>query len=140
MIRTKSALSTQERPRAEVAAVPGEEHRETRRVSLAVELSLTSASRFFAGLSGNLSEGGVFVSTYHSLEQGSLVALDFALPGSPRIVHAEGEVKWHRDGSPDVAPGVGIAFRDLSDDDRAAIGRFCSRRIPLRYDDYDAVG
>ena len=120
---------------AETTAELVGEHRETQRVSLSVELHLASESHFFSGLSGNISEGGVFVSTYRALARGSLVEIDFSLPGSTRTVRARGEVRWHRDGSPDASPGVGIAFEDLSEEDRLAIQRFCSVRPPLYYED-----
>ena len=118
------------------ASESGEEHRASKRISLQVELHLASDSHFFSGLSGDISEGGVFVSTYRALAQGSLVDLEFSLPGSDHPLHARGEVRWHRDATPQgPPPGVGISFDDLSDDDRSAIHRFCTMRPPLYYDD-----
>lgn len=111
------------------------EHRATPRTSLVVELHLASDSHFFSGLSGDISEGGVFVSTYRDLATGTPVDLEFSLPGSERVVKAKGEVRWHRSASPDVPPGVGIAFDELADEDRALIHRFCTLRPPLYYDD-----
>lgn len=115
--------------------VPEVEHRAAPRTSLVVELHMASDSHFFSGLSGDISEGGVFVSTYRDLATGTLVDLEFSLPGSERVVKAKGEVRWHRSASPDVPPGVGIAFEDLGDEDRALIHRFCTLRPPLYYDD-----
>ena len=112
-----------------------EEHRASKRISIEVELHLASESHFFSGLSGDISEGGVFVSTYRALAMGSLVDLEFTLPGAAEPLHARGEVRWHRDGTPDVPPGVGIAFDELSDEDRKVIHRFCTMRPPLYYDD-----
>ena len=126
---------------AAVAALPvglevvEEEHRASKRVSLQVELHLASESHFFSGLSGDISEGGVFVSTYRALAQGSLVDLEFSLPGFDHPLHARGEVRWHRDATPHGPPGVGISFDELTDDDRDAIHRFCTMRPPLYYDD-----
>lgn len=112
-----------------------EEHRASKRISLEVELHLASESHFFSGLSGDISEGGVFVSTYRALAMGSLVDLEFSLPGSDEPLHARGEVRWHRDATPDFPPGVGISFDELSDEDRKVIHRFCTMRPPLYYDD-----
>lgn len=112
-----------------------EEHRASKRISIEVELHLASESHFFSGLSGDISEGGVFVSTYRALAMGSLVDLEFSLPGAAEPLHARGEVRWHRDATPDVPPGVGISFDDLSDEDRKVIHRFCTMRPPLYYDD-----
>ena len=112
-----------------------DEHRKSERISLSVELHLASESHFFSGLSGDISEGGVFVSTYRDLATGTPVDLEFSLPGSNRVVKAKGEVKWHRSASEGAPPGVGIAFEELSEDDRRLIHRFCSIRPPLYYDD-----
>lgn len=126
---------------AAVAALPlplevvEAEHRASKRISLQVELHLASDSHFFSGLSGDISEGGVFVSTYRALAQGSLVDLEFSLPGFERPLHARGEVRWHRDATPHGPPGVGISFDELNEDDRKAIHRFCTMRPPLYYDD-----
>ena len=127
--------------KANAASLPAppiedEEHRASKRISLQVELHLASDSHFFSGLSGDISEGGVFVSTYRALAQGSLVDLEFSLPGYEQPLHARGEVRWHRDATPQgPPPGVGISFDQLSDDDRNAIHRFCTMRPPLYYDD-----
>lgn len=111
------------------------EHRATRRTALEVELHLSSESHFFSGLSGDISEGGVFVSTYRDLATGTPVDLEFSLPGSDRVVKAKGEVRWHRNASEGAPPGVGIAFDEVSDEDRALIHRFCTLRPPLYYED-----
>ena len=133
-------LASLELPSASVPSdmtptLPEIEHRAAPRASLVVELHLASDSHFFSGLSGDISEGGVFVSTYRDLATGTPVDLEFSLPGSERVVHAKGEVRWHRSASPDAPPGVGIAFDELADEDRALIHRFCTLRPPLYYDD-----
>lgn len=128
-------LTTASVPKDMTPTVPEMEHRAAPRTSLVVELHMASDSHFFSGLSGDISEGGVFVSTYRDLATGTPVDLEFELPGSDRVVKAKGEVRWHRSGSPDAPPGVGIAFEELADEDRAVIHRFCTFRPPLYYDD-----
>jgi uncharacterized protein (TIGR02266 family) len=110
------------------------EKRASERASLSVELHMSSDSHIFTGLSGDISEGGVFVQTYRELADGSAVDMEFWLPGSNEALHLSGIVRWHRDGSPDAPPGVGIAFDELSNDERDRIHRFCSIRPPLYYD------
>jgi uncharacterized protein (TIGR02266 family) len=102
------------------------------RVALAVEIDLSSGSHFFSGLSGDLSEGGVFVETYRDIPVGSEVALEFDLPNGS--VTAHGSVKWHRDHSDSSPPGVGVSFDDLSEEGKEIIVAFCSKRAPLYYD------
>ncbi len=108
------------------------EHRTHPRVAIAVEIDLASESHFFSGLSGDVSEGGVFVQTYRDIKVGSEVAVEFGLPGGH--VTAHGKVRWHRENSDSSPPGVGISFDDLSEEDRDLIHRFCQARAPLYYD------
>ncbi len=108
------------------------EHREKQRVALEVEIDLHTDSHFFSGLSGDVSEGGIFVQTYRPLAIGDEVALSFDLPDGR--VEAHGKVRWHRAHSDANDPGFGIAFDALSEDDRAAIHAFCAARAPLYYD------
>jgi len=112
-----------------------EEKRESQRVSLSVDIHLSSDSHFFSGLSGDISEGGLFLSTYRALAVGSPVALEFSLPGSHDALRAKGEVRWLREHSTGQPQGVGIAFEELADDDRERIHRFCTMRPPLYYED-----
>ncbi|HVH48047.1 MAG TPA: TIGR02266 family protein, partial [Labilithrix sp.] len=114
---------------------PAVEHRASRRVAVAVDIHFASDSHFFSGLSGDISEGGLFLSTYRPLDVGTEVDLEFSLPGEGRALHARGEVRWIREHSAYQSRGVGIAFEDLSEDDRERIHAFCSSRPPLYYDD-----
>lgn len=112
-----------------------EEHRASQRVAVAVEIDLASDSQFFSGLSGDISEGGLFLSTYRSLPVGSVVDLEFSLPGSEAPLRARGEVRWLREHATGQPRGVGIAFDELADEDRESIHRFCTMRPPLYYED-----
>jgi uncharacterized protein (TIGR02266 family) len=108
------------------------ERRAEPRASLGVDISLSSESTFFVGLTGDLSEGGVFVVTYQAVRKGSEVDLEFRLP---RVtVHARGRVRWLRRATEDTPPGVGIAFTAMSAPDREHIESFCRKRQPLYYD------
>lgn len=124
-----------ERDVEEALAAYDEEQRASRRVAVAVDVHLASDSHFFSGLSGDISEGGLFLSTYRPLPVGSCVEVELSLPGSNETLHARGEVRWLREHSTGQPQGVGIAFDDLADDDRERIHRFCTMRPPLYYDD-----
>jgi uncharacterized protein (TIGR02266 family) len=111
---------------------PHQDHRAHTRVVVAVAVGLETESHFFAGLSGDVSEGGVFVQTYRDLPVGSPVEVQFDLPDAQ--LQAHGRVRWHRDSSDSSPPGVGIAFEELAEKDRRVIQRFCQRRAPLYYE------
>lgn len=124
-----------ERDVEEALAAVREEKRESQRVSLAVDIHLSSDSHFFSGLSGDISEGGLFLSTYRPIAVGSPVALEFSLPGTNDALRAKGEVRWLREHSTGQPQGVGIAFEELAEEDRERIHRFCTMRPPLYYED-----
>jgi uncharacterized protein (TIGR02266 family) len=109
-----------------------EEHRSGPRVTLEVDVDLASDSHFFTGLSGDISEGGLFVSTYRNVDVGSEVELEFSLPNG--AVATRGLVRWQRDASPYGPPGFGIQFDVLTEEDREKIHEFCATRAPLYYE------
>ncbi len=109
------------------------ERRAAPRVTVEVEVSFSSESQFFVGLSGDLSEGGLFVATWRTLPVAAAVNIALSLPDGP--VFARGSVRWIRGAvEGGAAPGLGIAFDSLSADDRARIEAFCAERAPLYHD------
>jgi uncharacterized protein (TIGR02266 family) len=105
------------------------------RRKLEVNVGIQSDSHFFAGLSGDVSKGGLFVATYAEIPVGGKVTLDFELPNGAIVV--EGTVRWHRIPTDNVGPGLGIQFEGLQKDKLALIERFCQARPPLYYDQAD---
>jgi uncharacterized protein (TIGR02266 family) len=101
------------------------------------QVDLTSDSNVFTGFSTNLSEGGLFVATHNLLPVGTPVDLTFTLPGNTRV-SVRGEVRWTReidDRVPDVFPGVGVRFVELTPQASEALHRFVTEREPLFYPD-----
>lgn len=113
-----------------------EDRRDISRAEFSIDVGLHTASQFFAGISGDLSEGGLFVATYTPQPVGSELHLSFVLPGGTAIRTAA-IVAWSRlgDGHDDnTEPGMGLRFYGLSDDDRRAIERFLKVRPPMIYE------
>jgi uncharacterized protein (TIGR02266 family) len=119
-------------PSADARGPGATERRGAPRVRVEVEVSLASESHFFVGLTGDLSEGGLFVATWRKLPVGATLDVELALPDGPVI--ARGTVRWLRDAGDEGAPGVGVAFESLSDADRARIESFCAARAPWYYE------
>jgi len=107
------------------------------RVPLEVEVSLSSDSHFYAGLTGDISRGGLFVATYTPLRPGDTVMLRFTL--LDEVIEVEGVVRWRREAADHSPPGVGVAFRELSPRERATIEAFCKARAALYYDLEDDI-
>lgn len=117
--------------------VGGKERRAYRhRLTLHVDMGLYSDSHFYAGLSLDVSKGGLFVATYQPLPVGTELRLFFVLPDGTAI-EAPGMVRWTRDDDGPAPPGMGIAFTKLSDAARRAIDRYCEHRPALYHDSGD---
>ncbi len=108
------------------------ERRAAERSPIEVEVSLSSESQFFAGLSGDMSTGGLFVQTYEIRPVGSRVLVALSLPTGE--IRAAGAVRWVRRATDGTPPGLGIAFERLTAGDRCAIEAFCDMRPALYHD------
>lgn len=102
------------------------------RTAFEVEVGLVSESHFYAGLSMDVSTGGLFIATYRLQPVGSRVAVTFALPNG-HTVTTNATVRWVRDPCGELSPGMGVEF-DLPKDDRREVEAFCKRRQPLFID------
>jgi uncharacterized protein (TIGR02266 family) len=125
-------MKTEGRRSVRPSSPDGVEHRAHPRVQIEVDVGMHSDSHFFTGLSGDLSEGGVFIATYRNLPIGSKLELDLPLPDGTVKVH--GIVRWTRPDSEDAKQGVGVAFEQLPEEDRKRIAKFCAEREPLYFD------
>jgi uncharacterized protein (TIGR02266 family) len=114
-----------------------QERRAHPRVRLHTTINLTSQSNFYTGLTGDISEGGVFVATHNVFSPGTSVDLEFTLPDNGGAIIARGEVRWAAEYNElsDGPPGLGIKFLDLSERDRARIERFVRTRDTMLYDE-----
>jgi uncharacterized protein (TIGR02266 family) len=121
--------------RTKTLVVPVEDLRTAPRKKLEVDVGIRSDSHFFAGLSGDVSKGGLFVATYAEVPLGGKVVLDFELPNGPVLV--EGTVRWQRVATDNAPPGIGIQFENVEPAMLALIERFCKARPPLYYDQAD---
>lgn len=102
------------------------------RVVLSSEITTSSESQFFADLTGDVSEGGVFIATYRRVAIGSRVVVSLSLPAGD--VELPGIVQWIRDACGEASPGLGVAFEHVSVEARAGIDEFCRLRAPLYHE------
>jgi uncharacterized protein (TIGR02266 family) len=116
---------------------PEEDARKHTRLPFEVSVSVASEHNFFAGLSLNISEGGIFVATHQEYPVGTRLEISLALPGDEDPTTILTVVRWvrtHRaeDGG---QPGLGLSFVDVPPEEFAKIQRFVKKRDPLYYDD-----
>jgi uncharacterized protein (TIGR02266 family) len=117
------------------------EMRSAPRASAYVCIDVFSDHNFWTGLSMNISEGGVFIATYHHVPIGTTVVLHMMLPFEAEPVVTLGEVRWLRDcpaneiGADAPPPGIGVQFIGMSPDALAKVRRFVATvREPLFFE------
>lgn len=107
------------------------------RQELEANIGANTESNFFVGFSGEISEGGVFIATYTSLERNTPVTVLVTLPGGFET-KINGRVRWVRDPmdfNDESEPGMGVQFETLPADTRELILRFIKKRPPIFYDE-----
>ncbi len=107
------------------------------RVDLEANIGATTESNFYVGFSGEIADGGVFVSTYEVLAKNTSVKVLVTLPGNFEF-HAMGWVRFVRDPfdmNSEAEPGMGVQFESLDAKARELVLRFVRKRPPMFYED-----
>jgi uncharacterized protein (TIGR02266 family) len=112
---------------------PPSERRGSLRHACDIEVEFADETHFFAGLTQDISRGGLFVTTYHLLPVGSRLNLRFELPDGTEI-QTVGQVRWVLDTDSESRPGIGIEFVDPPHEMLERIAVFCATRPPLYFD------
>jgi hypothetical protein len=99
--------------------------RTTARHPFAVDVDLLCGETFFAGTSGNISEGGVFIAA-ETRPVGTIVHARFSLPGGGPPMMLVAEVRWISDG------GMGLRFVRVKPRDLERIRAFVAARSGRR--------
>jgi len=131
-----------DRLRGKAAQTAGAEQRAYPRAQLNAAITAVGGNNFFLGLSGNISEGGIFIATAQVFEVGTAITVEFTISTSPRPIRVSGKVRWVRtanatrdsDDDYDLAAGIGIQFEQLSREDEDAIRKFIETREPEFFD------
>ncbi len=111
--------------------------RKHRRVAVAAEVHLESESNLYAGITNNISEGGVFVATPQLLAKGTVLDLEFSIPDGGPPIRTTAVVRWLREDLDDIEgpPGIGVQFVELGDTAKARLERFVELRDTMYYDE-----
>jgi|SRR5690554_4533128 len=121
-----------------VAATPLERPADTGRAEeREANIGVNTETNFYTGFTGELRDGGVFLSTYHVLPRGSWVNLLVTLPGGFDF-SCRAWVRFVRDPldlTGDAAPGMGLQFDSLSPEAEELAKRFAKKRAPFFFDE-----
>ena len=100
-------------------------------------MHLTSEHNFYTGFTRDISEGGLFISTYQLMEVGTRFGLSFLLFGHREPINVVCEVRWIRAYNPasDCGPGIGVGFCNLPPESKTKIQRFINQRQTMFFVD-----
>lgn len=116
------------------------ERRSAPRTELRVEVILESDLSFYYGVTHNLAEGGLFVSTYEHVPIGTELTVHLTLPekvGLPISLALRGRVHWVREHSPlnqDMPPGIGLQLLAPEPGALATLRRLLDGQEPTFYE------
>lgn len=106
-------------------------------LNVLLEIDEQTDHNFYAGLTSDVSEGGVFVATGHTLPVGTRVTVSIQLPDAADPHQVEGIVRWIRE--PEVCrggavPGYGVQFDVLSAEALAAIREYVAHHETIFFE------
>jgi len=108
-----------------------DERRRFDRTDLVVRIEYSTIDDLFSEFTRDINEGGVFIETEDPQETGTVVELQFYLPGSSDPVKAAGLVVRTSDGSDGSPIGMAVEFESLPTDARDRINELIrSMRSP----------
>ncbi len=119
------------------AADADADSRSSRRFPFEINVDIVSEHNFYAGLSLNISEGGLFVATHVEYPVGTRLEIRLLLPGDEEPTSIMTEVRWVRphNENADGSAGMGLRFVGLTPEVLAKVHRFAENRDPLYYED-----
>ncbi len=97
------------------------EQRRSARAPLVVRVDYSTVEALFSEFTANINEGGLFIETERPAPVGTVVSLQFRLPGSEEPIKVDGRVVWTSPERPNDVPGMGIEFEGLDREARARI-------------------
>ena len=114
------------------SAPPPSSRRDSLRVPTAMDVTFEDARGFERAYLRNISEGGVYLETDRPLPMGTRFELSINIADRGERVQLQVEVVWvnaHPSPSSGLEPGVGVAWLDLSPEDKARIKAIVHRAL-----------
>lgn len=113
------------------------ERRRSYRAPFVVRVDYGTVDAFFSEFTADVNEGGLFIETETPQPPGTLVVLQFRIPGSDQPIKVRGRVVWTSFDRPSELPGMGIEFENLDARARTKINdvvrRLRAKDLPDRF-------
>ncbi|MDD5136067.1 MAG: PilZ domain-containing protein [Candidatus Omnitrophica bacterium] len=99
----------------------------------------TKSAKVFEGKVLNISGAGIYIYTPHTFPMGTLLDLQFNIPGSSAVLETTGRVSWlaDKDLQSHAYPGMGVSFSHLTAEKERAIIDFIDKNVTHRADQAD---
>jgi hypothetical protein len=95
------------------------------------ELDVHSETNFYTNFLGDIRDhGGIFIATWGAISLNTACEVRMSFPGE-LTADVRGVVRWKRDASGDVSPGIGVEITQASPDAWQLIDRFMKKREPI---------
>jgi uncharacterized protein (TIGR02266 family) len=104
------------------------EQRQSPRVEFEVRLEAYRGDQLWAGLTENISEGGLFIATGIDMSPGEEFEVALTLPDG-EVWRAAVVVRWVRPVGVGLEPGIGVQFKDLDAAHGAKLQRLLKANI-----------
>lgn len=95
------------------------EKRVHKRAAVKVEITFKTGKQLMTSYMHNVSCGGLFIKTDNPLPLNTEIVLNFRLPNSYRLFKTKGLVVWVSPPGGKKLPGIGVQFREMSEEDSA---------------------
>lgn len=99
----------------------GADRRRFERAEVVVQIEYSTVDDLFSEFTRDINEGGLFIETEDPLALGTIVDLQFLLPGSSDPIKAAAEIVRLSDGSGGEPVGMAVEFDSLPADARKRI-------------------
>lgn len=96
---------------------PGQDKRVHKRACVRVEVTFKTGKQLMKSYMKNVSRGGLFIKTDKPLPLSTELELNFRLPNSYRLFKTKGLVVWVSPPGGKKMPGMGVQFREMSEED-----------------------
>ncbi|MBN2718309.1 MAG: hypothetical protein JXX14_20865 [Deltaproteobacteria bacterium] len=105
-------------------------------IHLEIFLAEGSLDSFYTGFSGRIEDGGIFITTWQTLDQYTPVEVTIHFP-TGQVIRPRGTVEWIREANPaisDTPPGIGVSFFELKPVERDLIDTWLISHPPVFLD------
>lgn len=97
-------------------------------LNLLIQYRFDTFEDFISEYASDISEGGMFIRTDESREEGTMIYLQFALKDGTKLIEGLGRVVRVNPAGGDNPQGIGVEFLNFDEDSRALITAIVKER------------